>query len=80
MLLRVGDTLRYPGHRAWIAQDGLTSVLRGFGFLVRSGLITAIYTRSELNLPQFDFVLESRFVDALERLVAGMLDEDYRRW
>lgn len=70
----------YPGHRVWVARDRIADVWRGFGLLVRGGLVCAVYCRSELNPANADFLIESELVDQIEALLADTLDPGFRRW
>ncbi len=66
--LRVGDPVRYPGHRAWIERDRLERVFRGFSLIVRDQRVSALHCASVLNTGR-DAMLEPDLIEQLEALL-----------
>lgn len=75
--LRVGDPVRYPGHRAWIARDHLERVFRGFSLIVRDRRVSALFCASALNAGR-GALLEGDLIEQLEALLPK--DDGYRRF
>lgn len=75
--LRVGDPVRYPGHRAWIERDQLQRVFRGFSLIVLDRRVSALFCASILNAGR-GAMLEPDLIEQLEALLPKC--EGYRRF
>lgn len=78
--LQVADHVLRPGHVAWMRRDGINGAVRGFGLMVRSSRVTAMFCQSELNAACGDYSLELQYVEGIERLLSDDLGVGYRRW